>query len=181
MDMRKLTPDEVKKITSLFEILMEIDLRSKRKEKEKKKEKQSQKGVIMSTRELRSGMPKADAILKYWKKKLGVKKKQCFACGSPFKLHRTHIIPLIFGGTNALENLHLLCVPCHEESEGLKVYDIWFEWQRKYEWEDMYGHAWNRLQKLGITHEQVLTVGKKNKWNQQKTSKEILATLHWKS
>lgn len=39
----------------------------------------------------------------------------CAKCGSPKKLTLDHIIPLNAGGSNKLENLQLLCLPCHDQ------------------------------------------------------------------
>lgn len=125
------------------------------------------------------GMPSADKILAYWKHRLKIYKKICFACGAPFRLHRAHIIPLNVGGTHDLDNLHLLCTPCHVESEDLKVYDTWFNWQRKHRWQDEYGHVWDRLQKLGLTHKKLMNYGKENDFDMQKTCEDVFDDLLW--
>jgi len=61
----------------------------------------------------------------------------CFACGccgagnKEGNLERAHIVPRCEGGSDAVENLHLLCSPCHQDSEWLKGdgYWRWF-WER---------------------------------------------------
>lgn len=53
----------------------------------------------------------------------------CMACERETALHRAHIIPLVSGGSNELNNFHLLCPTCHHESEGWigKAYTAWYE------------------------------------------------------
>jgi hypothetical protein len=54
----------------------------------------------------------------------------CFACGSEVGTQRCHIVPKSLGGSDMVDNLHLLCKECHLESEFLeneKVYFRWFE------------------------------------------------------
>ncbi len=55
------------------------------------------------------------------------KKNICFACGVDFITERCHILPINHGGTNDVENLHLLCKSCHQESEDLSG-ELYFEW-----------------------------------------------------
>lgn len=41
---------------------------------------------------------------------------RCQACGNGVdKLELDHIVPVAFGGSNALDNLQWLCVQCHKE------------------------------------------------------------------
>lgn len=63
----------------------------------------------------------------------------CFACGlsplwtmSDFDLARAHILARTKGGSDGVENLHLLCDECHKASEGLDgdVYWTWFHDRR---------------------------------------------------
>lgn len=51
----------------------------------------------------------------------------CFACGFslPMKTERAHILAWCDGGSHDLENLHLLCPPCHIASEPLSGADYW--------------------------------------------------------
>lgn len=85
----------------------------------------------------RAGIPKQAAIFEYWSPYLIELNKyiehtggfNCFACGRPGPLQRSHILPLNMGGTNALSNLHLLCPNCHSDSEFLtdEKYWCWFK------------------------------------------------------
>ncbi len=53
----------------------------------------------------------------------------CFACGHcDFKPERAHIIPRSKYGLNTVENLHMLCPLCHEDSEGLSTLDRYWKW-----------------------------------------------------
>lgn len=38
---------------------------------------------------------------------------KCLHCGSTERLTRDHVIPLVMGGTNTLDNLQLLCLSCN--------------------------------------------------------------------
>lgn len=58
----------------------------------------------------------------------------CFACGHFANIERCHIIPLIDGGSNTVENLHLLCRSCHSVSEGNPNYWQWLSYMRDKEW-----------------------------------------------
>lgn len=42
----------------------------------------------------------------------------CSTCGSSGNLHLHHVVPLGSGGTNAVENLVLLCEKCHSHKHG---------------------------------------------------------------
>jgi len=46
---------------------------------------------------------------------------RCVECGSSFFLEVDHIVARSRGGDDALENLRLLCRPCHAERHGLVV------------------------------------------------------------
>lgn len=52
----------------------------------------------------------------------------CFACGLPKPTNRCHILAVEEGGTDSIDNLHLLCKNCHSESESFsnKLYWKWF-------------------------------------------------------
>jgi 5-methylcytosine-specific restriction endonuclease McrA len=39
---------------------------------------------------------------------------RCVACGSAFDVQYDHVIPLALGGSNAPENLQILCAPCNQ-------------------------------------------------------------------
>jgi hypothetical protein len=49
----------------------------------------------------------------------------CFACGWADDLDRAHIVPKCEGGSDTVDNLHLLCRHCHHTSEGLPPADYW--------------------------------------------------------
>ena len=54
----------------------------------------------------------------------------CFACGMTddrFKLERAHIVARCNGGSDGVENLHLLCHTCHRASEFREGKD-YFDW-----------------------------------------------------
>jgi hypothetical protein len=119
-------------------------------------------------------MPKPKAIYDYWTIGLGkntllekgieipeqfrlgddVKRSEkvlaCFACGD-HEVQRCHIFPLTKGGTNTVENLHLLCPSCHVESELLvgDLYWRWLKYQFDTEWEPFTEHIHQRRVKLG--------------------------------
>lgn len=49
----------------------------------------------------------------------------CFACGLHKLTQRAHILASSKGGPNSVENLHLLCKSCHDESELLSGEKYW--------------------------------------------------------
>ncbi|MGD9671833.1 MAG: HNH endonuclease [Hyphomicrobiaceae bacterium] len=91
----------------------------------------------------RSNMPSPKAIRAFWAPRLAQLGKvgdvidlleddwngfpRCFRCGNPHILQRAHIIALQAGGSNHANNLHLLCKPCHVESEHMP-YDQYWAW-----------------------------------------------------
>lgn len=80
-------------------------------------------------------LPRESAIRRYWAEKFNypglVDDKGCFACTSVFRetLHRAHILARVEGGSDTVENLHMLCPWCHRDSEFLSgaEYWAWFE------------------------------------------------------
>ena len=60
-----------------------------------------------------------------WEESLSGTSGVCFACGMTAPLDRAHIVPRSAGGTDAVENLHLLCRPCHHLSEALPEAGYW--------------------------------------------------------
>jgi 5-methylcytosine-specific restriction endonuclease McrA len=66
-------------------------------------------------------------------------RNQCFACGSPLHLHRSHIEPRVNGGSDELENLHILCIRCHVDSEYLTSEQYWKWYLHKLEHEFDFG------------------------------------------
>ena len=98
--------------------------------------------MTSSNAEKRKGMPTAKAIREHWAKWLVeqgkfdstrqvIQGKYCFACGfdAPGSgLQRAHILALADGGNNDVENLHMLCLCCHQSSEYIsgEEYFTWF-------------------------------------------------------
>lgn len=51
---------------------------------------------------------------------------ECFACGVQVNpLHRAHIVARVSGGSDAADNLHMLCAVCHKDSERLEGGEYW--------------------------------------------------------
>ena len=104
-------------------------------------------------------MPNKETILEYWnqsgqlcmtiKEEWGAAQGECFACGDCNNLERCHIIPICYGGSNNVDNIHLLCRACHLESEGIKVYWTWFEWKRKNVWNYGINHLYRKFKMYG--------------------------------
>lgn len=83
----------------------------------------------------RAKLPSRDQIRSYWAPKLPEKiigDDACFACGCPINkdsahavLHRAHILARLEGGSDDVDNLHVLCAVCHEDSEYLSGDRYW--------------------------------------------------------
>lgn len=85
-------------------------------------------------------MPTENAIRKYWSESLWeikgfdsadefINKGTCFACGMDAGgIERAHIKAKCEGGSDTVENLHMLCHVCHKDSEFLSgdQYADWF-------------------------------------------------------
>ncbi len=96
----------------------------------------------------RKDMPTWKAIKEYWVQTSIFKVKQvdslsenfCFACTRKFhgNLERAHINALWAGGSNAVENLHLLCSICHKDSEnfgfGRQNSNFWIDFDQSIYW-----------------------------------------------
>lgn len=87
----------------------------------------------------RSKMPSRKAIALFWLKTIYAFDKHteataegeaCFACSRPFWLDRAHIVPACKGGSDSVENLHVLCKICHLYSENYSGSDYW-RWFRE--------------------------------------------------
>lgn len=89
-------------------------------------------------------MPSREKIFKHWKNKLNniTNNNTCFKCGvtrffnkKNIIVDRAHILAVCEGGTDDLNNLHLLCKSCHRESEAYSgvEYDLWFTSRNKEE------------------------------------------------
>ncbi len=99
----------------------------------------------------RKGMPTKLAVVKYWVDKLtqtdeyGIKTsldcyydgdtkeatKICFACENTDLTERCHIVSVDKGGSNSVDNIHLLCRECHLESENLDNKTLYIEWIKR--------------------------------------------------
>lgn len=113
-------------------------------------------------------MPTCDAIRRHWAKKLVeidkfdsveevMEANYCFACGNIVDsldrtangegdlgqvLERAHIKARCEGGTDDLDNLHLLCEVCHKDSEIYSGDEYW-EWLKKRNlWDVALSLAW---------------------------------------
>ena len=99
-------------------------------------------------------MPTKVKIKKYWEGKLGniedfgetfdntgklindgswneLRIDGCWRCGKIGYVERAHINPRCEGGSDSVDNLHLLCRVCHTESEGMtsfKPNSLYYEW-----------------------------------------------------
>ena len=79
-------------------------------------------------------MPTKKAIKTHWAKWLVYFEKfdsvdelfeadYCFACGMEEKTERAHILAKFKGGSDEVDNLHLLCPQCHKASEFMDGVD----------------------------------------------------------
>lgn len=82
-------------------------------------------------------MPSRKKIFDFWNGKLKsvVNDNTCFKCGVTSVLSedtvivdRAHILAVCEGGSDELDNLHLLCRSCHRDSEVYsgEEYNLWF-------------------------------------------------------
>ena len=73
-------------------------------------------------------MPSRNAIAVFWNDKLDyINANSCFACHWGGLLERCHIIARHNGGSDGVENLHVLCNTCHDASEYIEG-DQYFNW-----------------------------------------------------
>lgn len=97
-----------------------------------------------------NNLPKKQRVLEYWApiliskygwdvfdyvyEGLGIKDggDVCFACHCTAKTQRAHIMARCDGGTDEVDNIHLLCPSCHAESEGIDG-DLYFDWLINYD------------------------------------------------
>ena len=54
----------------------------------------------------------------------------CWGCAMEEKTERCHILARTFGGSDDVQNLHLLCSDCHKASELLSGLE-YFEWLKR--------------------------------------------------
>jgi hypothetical protein len=87
------------------------------------------------------------------------------------RLDRAHIFPRCKGGSDGVENLHLLCATCHEDSEYLESPDVYMNWliertvidkmfsfSRRYMGLSLAGlgrDGWNELARVALKHKTV--------------------------
>lgn len=81
----------------------------------------------------RRKMPSQKKIFEHWEIRLdSIYPQQCFACSSldTTKLERAHILARCNGGSDEVDNLHLLCRNCHVSSETIsgEKYWQWFKY-----------------------------------------------------
>jgi len=87
-----------------------------------KRYRQTEKGKLASRLDnhRRRCLDKIDK--KAWLEKLDSFGGKCAECGSSEKITIDHIVPVVLGGTNAIENLQPLCSSCNS-SKGAKLKD----------------------------------------------------------
>ncbi len=56
--------------------------------------------------------------------------KHCFACGIKCRPHRAHIIADSLGGLPTVDNLFLLCIPCHQSNPDTTDTKLFFNYVR---------------------------------------------------
>ena len=86
-------------------------------------------------------MPSRKDIFYFWENKIknASDENTCFKCNlKPFieesiVVERCHIVPVCEGGSDDLDNIHLLCHSCHKESEVYsgKKYNLWLKSKNK--------------------------------------------------
>jgi hypothetical protein len=110
----------------------------------------------------------------------------CFACGDTRGgVQRCHIIPVVFGGGNDDENMHLLCARCHVESEGLRDYWKWLAYKRKHEFKHARDHFFSLIEKTGFDYmKEVASIGSETEgWNSlgiQEKIDSFYGKIFWK-
>lgn len=65
----------------------------------------------------------------------------CFACSWKFCTQRAHVLPKCEGGSDKVENIHLLCYYCHKASEHLSGAQYW-EWFNQRSLRDVFSEAY---------------------------------------
>ena len=124
----------------------------------------------------RSKLPSRKKIKEYWIQilcKMGIyiaDDDACFACGKDnrFQLQRCHILPVNYGGTDTIDNLHILCKSCHTDSEPLyhKRYWNWLRNVNNNEYKLSFSHIMELNNKTGInTNEIIKRIMSKKKIN----------------
>jgi hypothetical protein len=88
-------------------------------------------------------MPSRKKIFEYWQDKLDnvYDDNSCFKCGFGGEeydyamVDRAHILSVFDGGTDDVENIHLLCSNCHKKSEPYsgRIYYDWLKAKSEFE------------------------------------------------
>jgi hypothetical protein len=79
-------------------------------------------------------MPSRNAIAAFWSDKFkNIESDNCFACHWGGQLERCHITARHDGGSDGVDNLHVLCPECHRASECIdgKEYFKWLDYVRE--------------------------------------------------
>lgn len=104
--------------------------------------------------------------------------EECFACGDSRNLEVCHIIPRVFGGSDDIDNLHILCKRCHGESEGLKKYWEWLSFKRQNEWKWWAIHLQELMDKCKIPYPEFIYREEEDENNKLKM-REVMVSLFW--
>lgn len=59
-----------------------------------------------------------------WQERLGYFAGRCGYCGSHTKIERDHLVPILMGGTNDIENIVPACMTCNR-SKGPRSLIVW--------------------------------------------------------
>lgn len=90
-------------------------------------------------RRIRKKNAQGSHTLKQWKELVKLCGGVCLVCGSSEDLTKDHIIPLIQGGTDNLDNLQLLCCSCNCSKQDLLIVDYRPLPARAWSYEQTYG------------------------------------------
>ena len=100
----------------------------------------------------------------------------CFACCRiPMKIQRCHIKARCDGGSDQLQNIHLLCPGCHDESEPLSGLTYW-RWYKHKRFSEANQILQMDIARFEATHGAILATAKE-KWDQGCRDKRELLNL----
>ena len=126
-------------------------------------------------------LPTQKIIYRFWEERflkagLNIEEKACFACGKGTNLDRAHIKPKINGGSDLVNNLHLLCPGCHNDSEFIwgGSYWRWIIYINKNEYKNSIMWAMDRMKKIGFSTKTLNRLGK------QKSKEKLLDYIYKK-
>jgi len=93
-------------------------------------------------------MPSREAIASAWDKDAN----SCWACGDGFNLQRCHIRSKKNGGSDAPQNLTILCASCHAKSEHIHedVFPTWLDTHFEAYGKHHIQHSIERISSAGI-------------------------------